>query len=140
MNTNRPVCAMCIAYCVKPNLWKRLLPHEKHRHRQSHFNCCIDFQNQANTCKGKGKKCLSQKGNMMFYFAILHWRKQMLGYKNMRIDIRFICIFHFWAGVLFSIENAKFWPILINLGYFVANLFTFQCTIYRPRSTFYRPE
>ena len=29
------------------------------------------------------------------------------------------------AGVLFGIENAKCWPILTNLGYFVANLRTF---------------
>ena len=29
----------------------------------------------------------------------------------------------------FSIENAKFWPsILVNFGYFVANLRTFGCT------------
>ena len=44
---------------------------------------------------------------------------------------------------LFSIENAKFWPFLayfdysymfyIFIGYFVANLHTFWCTLYRPR-------
>ena len=83
---------VCIAYCVQPNLWKRLLPHEKHRHRQNHFNCCIYFQNQANICKGKGKKCLRQKEKTLFYFAILHWRKQMAGHKNMCIDMRYICI------------------------------------------------
>ena len=32
---------VCIAYFVQPNLWKRFLPHEKHRHRHSHFNCTI---------------------------------------------------------------------------------------------------
>ena len=41
------------------------------------------------------------------------------------------CTF-FQAGVLFSLENAKFWPILTNLGYFVANLRTFLGTFYRP--------
>ena len=30
----------------------------------------------------------------------------------------------FQAGVLFSKENAKFWPILASLGNFVANLRT----------------
>ena len=41
-----------------------------------------------------------------------------------------VCFFR--ASVLFSIENAKLWPILTNLGYFVANLCTFQCIFYRP--------
>ena len=35
----------------------------------------------------------------------------------------------FQAGILFSIENAKYWPILAHLGYFVANLRTFRCTL-----------
>ena len=43
-------------------------------------------------------------------------------------------VLFFRADVLFSIENAKFWPILTILGYFVANLRTFWCTFYRPRS------
>ena len=30
----------------------------------------------------------------------------------------------------FSIENAKYWLILINLGYFVANLSTLWCIFY----------
>ena len=34
-----------------------------------------------------------------------------------------ICFFK--ASVLFSIENAKIWPIFANFGYFVANLRTF---------------
>ena len=34
------------------------------------------------------------------------------------------------GGVLFSIENAKFWPLLANLGDFVVN---FWCTSYRPK-------
>ena len=28
-------------------------------------------------------------------------------------------VYFFHAGVLFSIESAKFWPFLTNLGYFV---------------------
>ena len=31
-------------------------------------------------------------------------------------------VYFFRSGVLFSIENTKFWPILANIGYFVANL------------------
>ena len=31
-------------------------------------------------------------------------------------------------GTSFSIENAKFWPVLTIFGYFVANLRTFWCT------------
>ena len=41
-------------------------------------------------------------------------------------------VFFFQAGILFCIANAKFWPILSNLGYFVTNLRTFCCTFYRP--------
>ena len=37
-------------------------------------------------------------------------------------------VYFFLAGVLFSIENAKFWPTSANLVYFVANLRTFWCT------------
>ena len=33
----------------------------------------------------------------------------------------------FQAGAPFCTENMKFWPILANLGYFVANLRTFWC-------------
>ena len=47
----------------------------------------------------------------------------------------------FQGGVLFSIENAFFlnffWPVLANLGYFVANLRTQSRTVWW---TFYRPE
>ena len=39
----------------------------------------------------------------------------------------------FWDCVLFSIENAKFWPVFTNLGYFVANLRTFWCMFCRPK-------
>ena len=39
----------------------------------------------------------------------------------------------FRAVVFISMENAKFWPIFTNLGYFVANLHTFWCTLYRPK-------
>ena len=42
-------------------------------------------------------------------------------------------VYFFQTGVLFGIENAKFWPILTNRGYFVANLRTFWCTFYRPK-------
>ena len=42
-----------------------------------------------------------------------------------------VCFFR--ARVLFSMENAKFWPILTNLGYFIANLRTFRCTFYRAK-------
>ena len=41
-------------------------------------------------------------------------------------------VYFFQAGVNLSIENAKFWPILTNFGYFLANLRTFRCTFYRP--------
>ena len=63
----------------------------------------------------------------------------------LRSDLIYICIadiIHnhttggnvlFRAGVLFSIENAYFWSILTNLGYFVANLRTFWCTFYMPK-------
>ena len=37
-------------------------------------------------------------------------------------------MYFFHADVLFSIENAIFWPILAHFGYFVANLCTSQCT------------
>ena len=38
-------------------------------------------------------------------------------------------VYFFQASLFFSIENAKFWPsILVNFGYFVANLRTFGCT------------
>ena len=41
-------------------------------------------------------------------------------------------VLFFQACVLFSIEslleNALFWPIFANFGYFAANLRTFQCT------------
>ena len=40
-------------------------------------------------------------------------------------------VYFFWFGVLFSIENAKFWPNLANLDYFVANLRTLGCISYR---------
>ena len=33
-------------------------------------------------------------------------------------------VYFFPAGVLFSIEKAKMWSILTNIGYFVANLRT----------------
>ena len=33
-------------------------------------------------------------------------------------------VYFFCAGVLFNKENAKSWPILTNLGYFVANMRT----------------
>ena len=36
-------------------------------------------------------------------------------------------------GTSFSIENAKFWPVLTIFGYFVANLCTFWCPFYRPK-------
>ena len=34
----------------------------------------------------------------------------------------------FQERALFCTENAGFWPILANLGYFVANLRTLWCT------------
>ena len=34
----------------------------------------------------------------------------------------------FQGRALFCRENARFWPILANLGYFVANLHTFWCS------------
>ena len=40
---------------------------------------------------------------------------------------------HWSISVPFCIENAKFWPILTNLGYFIANLCTFRCTFYRTK-------
>ena len=40
-------------------------------------------------------------------------------------------VYFFWFGVLFSIENANFWPISGNLDYFVANLRTLGCIFYR---------
>ena len=42
-------------------------------------------------------------------------------------------VYFFLAGVLFSIENAKFWAIQIGIGYFVANLRTFWYTFYQPQ-------
>ena len=41
-------------------------------------------------------------------------------------------VYFFRAGILFSIKNAKFWLILANFGYFVANVRAFWCTFYRP--------
>ena len=35
-----------------------------------------------------------------------------------------------WPNFSFNIENAKFWPILTNLSYFVPFLCTFWCTFY----------
>ena len=37
-------------------------------------------------------------------------------------------VYFFQAGALFCTENAKFWPILANLGHFVPNLHTFWCS------------
>ena len=37
-------------------------------------------------------------------------------------------MYFFQDGALVSIENAKVWPIVAHLGYFVANLHTFWCT------------
>ena len=34
-------------------------------------------------------------------------------------------VYFFQAGILFSIKNTKFWPILANFGYFVPNLHAF---------------
>ena len=34
-------------------------------------------------------------------------------------------MYFFQAGVLFSVKNAKFWPILANFNYLVASLRTF---------------
>ena len=39
----------------------------------------------------------------------------------------------FRAGILYSMENAKFWPILANYVYFAACLLTFWCTFYKPK-------
>ena len=36
------------------------------------------------------------------------------------------------AGELFSIRTSKFWSILVEPNFFVANLITFWCTFYRP--------
>ena len=123
---------VCIAYCVQPNLWKRLLPHEKHRHRQNHFNCCIYFQNQANICKGKGKKCLRQKEKnvvllcnitlekangrsqkyvdryeiyLYFYFSFAKWHQGQMVYN---------------LSEHFSYFHLNFWPgeIVILLSHF----------------------
>ena len=42
-------------------------------------------------------------------------------------------VYFFQAGILFSIKNTKFWPILANFGYFVPNLHAFWCTFYSPK-------
>ena len=42
-------------------------------------------------------------------------------------------LYFFQAGVIFSKENANFWPILTNFGYYVRNLHTFWCTFYWPK-------
>ena len=49
-------------------------------------------------------------------------------------------VYFFWAGVLFSIENAKFWPFLAYFDYFYMLLHfyrlichTFWCPLYRPK-------
>ena len=39
----------------------------------------------------------------------------------------------FQAGALVCKENVKFWPILADIGDFVANLRTFWCPFYRPK-------
>ena len=41
-------------------------------------------------------------------------------------------VYFFRSCVLFSMENVKFWPILANLGYFVANLRSLGRIFYRP--------
>ena len=38
-------------------------------------------------------------------------------------------VYCFWARALFCTGNAKFGPILANLGHFVANLCTFGCSV-----------
>ena len=132
MTVNFGVVWTGIAYCVQPNLWKRLLPHEKHRHRQNHFNCCIYFQNQANICKGKGKKCLRQKEKnvvllcnitlekangrsqkyvdryeiyLYFYFSFAKWHQGQMVYN---------------LSEHFSYFHLNFWPgeIVILLSHF----------------------
>ena len=40
-------------------------------------------------------------------------------------------VFSFRTRAFFCTENAKFWPLLTNLGYFVASLRTFWCTFTR---------
>ena len=47
------------------------------------------------------------------------WVMGMMGVKRLTVVTGF-----FQAGVLFSIENMKNWPILADLGYFVTNLHT----------------
>ena len=39
----------------------------------------------------------------------------------------------FQGRVLFSVENAKFWPGLANFGNFFADIRTFGWTLYRPK-------
>ena len=38
-------------------------------------------------------------------------------------------VYFFLAGVIVDMENAKFWPILTNFGYYVRNLRTF-CVLF----------
>ena len=42
-------------------------------------------------------------------------------------------VFFFQEGAPFSVENVKFWPVLPILGYFVTNLRTLRCPLYRPK-------
>ena len=42
-------------------------------------------------------------------------------------------VYFFQASLLHSTEHTKFWPILVNFGYFVANLRTLWRTFYRPK-------
>ena len=59
----------------------------------------------------------------LFCFSLLYRRLpfSVLLVKNVSCSTSFLP----FAFVLSSTENANFWPILTNLGYFVAN---FQCT------------
>ena len=40
----------------------------------------------------------------------------------------------------FSIENTKFWPVLAFFGFFVTNLRTFWCPLYRPKKVWQCPK
>ena len=51
------------------------------------------------------------------------------GISNRATTTQLAVVYFFRASVLFTIENAKFWPILTNLGCFVANL-RFFCILF----------
>ena len=77
----------------------------------------------ADQSSDPAQECFTSKNSI--WWKIKNWlRSKVIFVPTTQPDVAYF----FRAGVLFSIENAKFWPILTNLGYFVANLRTFWCT------------